>query len=225
MCAGPAFATWQLEPEPYLANRTISFGAVTTTGLTAIEVFFADLPAPFDGGNGHSMWVGEPFLRSENGAVREPIPGWPNIWVAELQCVPLYLDWSAYEELHIYSEWVIPSAIYEIRAIPAGCAPDDPGNYSAPFVAYTASWTDLVGPFDAETQTWPWPDGSVDVSADVVAELDKFRSLLTAASKARTDLEPSHLDWCQCITDVTVVLDAFAGGHYPFAPNDPTPCP
>ncbi len=220
------FATAQLEPDPYRANRTITFGNATASESMGIEVRFVDLPAQHSVLNGYSMWVGEPFQVSENGASREPnIPGFPNFWAAQLQCEPVFLDWTTYDDLRINGADIVPSAIYEIRAIPAVCAAGDPANYSAPLVVYTAQWADLVGAFDLDTQTWDWPDGSIDVATDVVAQLDKFSSKPTSPPKARMELEPQLSDWKIGISDVTVILDAFGGGGFPFAPRDATPCP
>ena len=68
------------------------------------------------------------------------------------------------------------------------------------------------------------PDGTVDVTTDVTAVLDKFKNLEGAPAKARSDIDPTRPDQIINMTDVTYVLDAFRGSDYPFEPGPP-PCP
>ena len=227
------FATQQSGAEPFVANTCISFSAATSGELMAVRVLFDDLPAPYDIWNGFTVWVGEPYEVSENGKSVDPIPGWSNFWGTTLQCDPVYLNWNDYGDVFIRgvregviydADGVVPSARYVLQAIPAGCSIADPKNYSAPYTAVTSRWGDSVGAFNVGTQTWAGPDGSVDVASDVVAGIDKFGSLPTSPPKARADVEPSKL-WIIGITDITVILDAFGGGGFPFAPDDATPCP
>ena len=67
------------------------------------------------------------------------------------------------------------------------------------------------------------PDGTVGVTSDVTAILDKFKNLPGAVAKARADIEPALPDQRINITDVTYCLDGFLGLPYPFpAPGE---CP
>ena len=68
------------------------------------------------------------------------------------------------------------------------------------------------------------PDGTVDVTTDVTAVLDKFKNLEGAPARARSDIDPTRPDQIVNMTDVTYVLDAFRGSDYPFEPAPP-PCP
>lgn len=67
------------------------------------------------------------------------------------------------------------------------------------------------------------PDGSVSFVTVVVAIIDKFRNLVRAPLKARTDLGPSFSDLKINITDVTYSIEAFTGEAYPFEPAG-NPC-
>ncbi len=67
------------------------------------------------------------------------------------------------------------------------------------------------------------PNGSVGVVTDVVAILGKFKNLVGAPLKARTDLEPSLPDLKINITDVTYAIEAFTGEGYAFEPIE-DPC-
>ncbi len=76
----------------------------------------------------------------------------------------------------------------------------------------------------------PEPNGmeatfTLTVVAKVSAAPNKFGSLPTAPTKARTDLEPAPPDQKTNITDVVVIIDAFGGAPYPFAPPPDAPCP
>ena len=57
--------------------------------------------------------------------------------------------------------------------------------------------------------------GTVGITTDVTAALDKFRNLPGAPIKARCDIEPAVPDQMVNMTDITSFLDAFRGfGHY-----------
>ncbi len=202
-------------------SRALSFSVDGPPRLTAVEVTFVDLPAPFDVLNGTTAWVGPPQARSENGASATPIPGFSNYQNASLQCDPHYEHWSRLNMVHVTHEWIVPGGVYELRTVGPLC---DPASPSGSLTVRTGRWADSVGPFDLENATWLAADGSVDVATDVVAALDKFGSAPGSPTKVRVDIDYDAPDGKINITDVTVVLDAFAGGTYPYEFAE-APCP
>ena len=69
-----------------------------------------------------------------------------------------------------------------------------------------------------------WRPSSSRLSFDIIAILERFKSLPSAPSKVRVDLEPATPDRLINITDITSGLDAFRGTSYPFPPFS-APCP
>jgi len=127
----------------------------------------------------------------------------------------------------MFHEGVIPGATYEIQSIEAGHGISVEDNFSAPVELRTSIWGDIVR--DCATYPCSPPDGSVDMTTDVTAVLDKFRNLgppaipVAAVAKARADIEPQTPDQLINIIDVSQVLNAFRGFTYPFSPGPP-PC-
>jgi hypothetical protein len=124
----------------------------------------------------------------------------------------------------VFHAGIVPEGLYEVRAIGLNCDPGNPASFSTPLALGTSSWGDVAAFFHAPTSSWPPPDGRVDVTADILALLDKFANRANAPSKARVDLEPATPDRMINITDVTQALGAFQGLDYPFSPG-PAPCP
>jgi hypothetical protein len=211
--------------DPALArSRFLTFVADQTDQLQAIRVTYVDLPEPFNALNGQQMWVNTFELVSENAGVRPPAeaPTWPTTVIATLGCAPYYTRWSQYDSVHIYGDAIVPGGSYEIQAITVGCAADVEENFSTPLDIGTSRWGDLVG--HCATVPCTPPNGTVDVTTDVTAVLDKFKNLPDAPSKTRCDLEPEEVDLLINISDVTYCLDAFRGFSYPFD-TVPSPCP
>ncbi len=78
-------------------NRYLSFHAGDSSREQAIRVTLVDLPPPFDAWNGVQMWVGTPIALCElPGLAQECQPSSvePGLWVAPMQCDPLYFVWS-----------------------------------------------------------------------------------------------------------------------------------
>ena len=202
-------------------NRFLAFEDGNAGARTAVRVTFDALPPPYDLWNGVTMWVGTPTSVSELGCCDDLTP--PTFVVAALQCDPYFAAWDEFGTVHVYHEGIVPGGQYLMQAVSNSCNTADPASFSTELVAVTSDWADVVGAFDVGSGTWSAPNGSVDVAADVVAILNKFSSLPGSPEKVRVDIEPATPDLVINITDVTVALDAFAGGTYPFSVSAP-PC-
>ncbi|UCC32092.1 MAG: hypothetical protein JSU86_07385, partial [Phycisphaerales bacterium] len=222
----------QEEPVVIAKNRLLSFVPGNPGQQTALRVKFFELPAPFDGLNGETMWVGQPQETCENaGQVTPPpegcgiAPGLPSLTfiAAPLQCDPYYTDWSALGTIHVYHELIIPGGTYQVQAIDQACHTVSDGVYSNPLLMTTSLWGDVVS--NCITKPCGPPDGVVGIPTDVTAVLDKFKNLDGAPAKARADLEPAFPDLLVNIADVTETLDAFRGFDYPFSAPASPPCP
>jgi hypothetical protein len=199
----------------------------------ALEVKLHELPAPFDLFDGASMWVGEPTEYCENAGQANPgfgecgpAPGLSDesFFAASLQCEPYFSEWSEAGTIHVFHELIVPSGSYEVRVMQETCDPTVAWHMSDGMNVLTSRWGDTVS--DCATTPCGPPDGSVNVTTDVTAILDKFKNLPGAPRKARCDLEPVEPDQLINITDVTYALDAFLGLDYPFTPGStPPPCP
>ncbi len=209
----------------YSKNRFISFVPSNPGQQTALQVTFANLPTGFEELEGQTMWVDEPQRVTENSGFVNPddAPDFPTFWAATLQCeVPYYTDWSTYGTVHVYHETIVPGGTYDLRAIGAtrGASVKDHGIPPLP-VATVSLWGNVCGFWNGES--WEPPNGSVDVTSDVTAVLDKFKNVEGAPIKARADLSPALLDLKIYIADVSYALDAFRGESYPL--EVPSPCP
>ena len=118
-----------------------------------------DCPAAFGYAKDWYSWVGPPMEYTENSGkiLRSEAPCWPTIMGASLQCEPYYLDWSTVGTLHVFDVEVVPEAVYEVRAIGAGCDLSVEENYGEPLSITTSKWGDVVGFFDG--QVWTAPNG------------------------------------------------------------------
>ena len=210
----------------YEKNRYLTFAPANPGRHSAIRVTFADLPPEFDYAEGRTMWVGEPGEYTENAGKLLPseAPGFPTFWAAELQCDPYYMDWGAFEEVHVYYGDIIPGGTFDIQMIDKTCYTTIESNYSEVLAMDTSIWGDVLGTC-AVSPCSP-PNGTVGIPTDVTGVLDKFKNLEGAPTKARCDIEPKYPDLLVNISDVTYVLEAFRGFGYPFAgPAEVDPCP
>jgi hypothetical protein len=205
-------------------NRALSFAAGDPGREQAIRVTFVNLPAPFNVWNGRQFWVSDPKTLCELSGIGpgQPCPS-TTFKGALLECdVTCRSDWSTMGMLHVYHEGIVPRGQYRIEVVDCDCDLGDPASYSPALTLTDTRWGDLCGPFAGGLYTAP--DGRVDVTIDVTADLNKFRNVPGAPIKARADVEPACLDWKINITDITRVLDAFRGLPYPFGPLNPDPC-
>ena len=168
------------------------------------------------------MWVSEPEAVSELGSLDDDSP--PTFTAAALQCDPYYADWGNIGTVHICHEGIIPGGQYALQAIEWVCSPGDENSFSTPLALTAGTWGDVVGVFDETGGVWTGPDGSIDVTSDIVAVLDKLGSRPGSPTKPRVDVEPATPDMLINISDVVQMLDAYRGLPYPFEPG-PDPCP
>ena len=144
---------------------------------------------------------------------------------ATLQCEAFYTDWSQYPTVHVFHEFVIPGANFDVQAINEGCGTTTDVNFSSPLSIETSEFGNIAGPFDTKSGFWrePEAEGNVDIVVDVIAAIQKFSNRPGAPSKVRADVEPSVPDFRINILDIVHILDAFRGLPYPFEPGPP-PC-
>ena len=202
-------------------NRYLSFSAGEVGESQAVRVILKDLPDANASLNGTVMWVGEPELVSENSGSIGHIDGYSDFSAATLQCAPFFADWTAFGTVHVSHPGIVPKGVYDMQVVNVSCSVDTEASFSLPLTLIQTKWGDCCGPFTAGE--FAPPDGSVDVTLDVVAMLNKFRNLPGAPAKSRVDLEPDTPDRLINFTDITRNLDAFRGFGYPFPPA-PAPC-
>jgi hypothetical protein len=235
----PPLKRWATQRRPFVIRGPGS--RLTKQQAQARRVTLIDLPAPYDVFNGERLWVGQPQEVCENAGQTTPPPEGCGVaggefvltvWMAPLQCEPHYVDWSQYEQVHIYHEAVVPGGTYELQLINEGCTTTTETNYSPALSVATSAWGDPVK--DCTTFPCGPPDGITGI-VDVTAILDKWKNLQGGILKVRADLEGSpagdHRIPGQAIniTDVTYCLGAFLGETYPPpgfpAPSTPPLCP
>lgn len=203
-------------------NRHLTIIPGSPGELSAIRVTLLAMPPPFDVLDGEVRWVGMPEEYSENSGKRQPweAPGFPTFWAAPLRCQPLFRDWGSQEPLQVSGAEIVPGGEYIMQTVSPGCYAAGADTFSSPLTLRTSMWGDVVG--SCATDPCEPPDGTVDVTTDVTAILNKFTNLTGAPIKARADLEPDLLDHLINISDVTRAMDAFRGRPYPGVV--PLPC-
>ncbi len=200
-------------------NRYLSMVPGNPGVSTALRVILADMPPEFASFNGTEMWVGEPFAVSASPGSDGPEA--PNFLVARLSCQPSFQDWGAIGEVQVFGNAVVPGASYVVQAVISTCVTAGLSRFSSPFVLDTPKWGDLVG--DCTSIPCSQPDGSVNVTTDLVAQLDSFSDLPGSVNKFRADIQPDVPDFLVNISDIVATQNAFSGNPYPFA--GPTVCP
>lgn len=203
----------------------------TATGLQFTLVASAAFPTLV----GESWWAGPPQTVCENsGQIAEPAEGCgpsgsepATIQVASLQCERHCADWNSTGLVHIVGRHVVPDAIYEVRAINCACATNDPAAFSAPLPISTSLSGDVCGPA-GQTVCASGPEGTVDVTNDVLGVLDKFSNQPSGVSKTRADLTSTvagstGADLIVDVIDVLRVLNEFR--NLPITLVGPVACP
>ena len=100
-------------------KRFMAVGAGESREIQGGRVTRFDLPEPFDGLKGRTLWLGQPTEVTDRSGVVDPLmaEGHPTFWAATLQCDPFYADWSQYGTVHVYHESIIPDGVYDLQAI------------------------------------------------------------------------------------------------------------
>ena len=215
-------ASVALESAVGAKNRFLSFSTGDAGRLQAVRVTLSTLPMPYDLWNDARLWVGPPQQVSEAGASVPPVPEFPNMTAATLQCQPFYADWSKLGLVHVFHEGIVPDGTYSIQVLDNTCLPSIESRFSEPLHVVTPIWGDTV--LDL-SQTPPLPPNGPPVDiVDALAVLGAFSSAPGAITKARADLEPACVDLKINVTDVLSSLAGFVGLDYPFTPTAGDPC-
>lgn len=129
--------------------------------------------------------------------------------------------------VHVTGDNVTPDTDFLVWAV---CDRMGEPIFSPALTVRTAVWGDVTGSF--EEGAWTAPNGIVDVTADIVAILDRFRALPTSLPVHRVDLVGLGSGGPQCrpdgsidIVDVTAALDAFGGRDFRPPVGCSIPCP
>jgi hypothetical protein len=162
-------------------------------------------------------WVGKPntFLESQTN------PGAGAFQAARLQCTPYYTDWTIEGLVHVVGAEVIPGSFYDVENVAVDCMGNEAtcSLVSPPNILVTARSADIVPPFNP-----PESDREPD-ALDVVALVDKFKSVPGAPSKTWAQLRPNVPDLNGDVDalDISAGVDAFKGRAYPL--TGPCVCP
>lgn len=202
----------------YLTITPQNAGKLTALRVTLDELYAPDPPeagAPdFSAFNGTVRWVGPPTEFPEGAS------GTPTFFAAQLQCEPHFADWSAFGEISVYGDAILPSSRYTVQAVDQTCAGvlDLAESYSAGLPMTTATWGDVTAPFNPPT-TFSQPDIN-----DVLLIVDKFLGayppLKSSAQLFGNVVDPTEKP---DIDDILLCVDAFLGLTYPF--DGPSNCP
>ena len=175
---------------------------------------------PFDQLDGEKMWVGPPVQYVESGASGVPF------YASRLQCVPDYRDWNTVGLLHVTGPAIVPSSLYDVVNVSAGCQGREDGclAVSSALQISTTRWGDVVALFNP-----PSPTVQPDI-ADVSALVNKFRGAPAAPIKAQGmlagapgnpfgDITHDLLSVDFGFSHISACVDAFRGVPYPYRPG------
>jgi len=236
--------TWDADPNAATrATRmlTLSVAAVTASpGQAAIAVRPLDLQNPnpanppccpppnfsaYEVGscsaagesNACVRWVGP--VQSFNESQDNPAVG--NFRAARLQCTPYYADWSASGVFSVVGAEIVPSSSYEVQTYAPSCKGIEAScpDVGVPVTMFTRRSGDTAAPYNP-------PNGGTQPDAgDVVALINKFKSLPGAPGKSVARIQPNFVDFNVDTSglDIVAVIDAFRGIAYPY--SGPCACP
>lgn len=204
--------------------RFVSFSvpAPASQGETALRVRLVSLhhvEPPYAGGasipftsfEGQVRWVGPPAQYMESSSNAVPFHA------STLQCTPHYRDWSTVGLLHVTGSAIVPSSLYEVENLGAGCVGSESTCtvVSEALQVATSRWADVEVPFVPPSNTTQ-PD-----LTDIAALVNKFRSQSGAPIKARALLAGSdqfgnvNMTPDLGFTHISSCVDAFRGLPYP----------
>ena len=233
----------QTDPFPFNKTRVVSVSvpSVATTipgAQTAIRFRLVDLQNPnppnratapppnfstFEAGPtctdpaGCVRWVGKAntFLESQE------VPEVGSFRAARLQCTPYYRDWTTEDLVHVVGAELMPSSTYQVDVLAADCMGSEStcSLVSSYNILMTARYGDITLLFNP-----PWTETQPD-ALDVVALVNKLKSINGALSKSFTQLQPNVPDLNSDLSalDIVAGVDAIKGSAYPF--SGPCLCP
>jgi len=241
-CSLPPTIVWSADPAASTrATRSLVIGVTAEPGQTAtaaILVTLIDLQNPDPANspccppqnfnayesatcnaagetNSCTRWLGRVVTVRE----AQDNPGRGSFLASRLQCTPYYTDWTAVGSITIVGPEIMPSSTYELTAYASSCegAEATCANVSTPVQALTRRSGDVAIPYA--------PSGTQPDGQDVVAAVNKFKSLLGSPSKAIAQIQPNVIELNTDLSglDIVAVIDAFRGVAYPY--SGPCPCP
>jgi hypothetical protein len=227
-CTMVSAATLPAGESGYATNRFLAFAPGNPGVPTAVRVTITGMPAAHAAMIGEERWVGPTSVKCENAGVDNPpcpsVPLLPDQYLtASLECSPTFTDFGT-DFVNVSGVEVFAPGEYRVEVISQACYNLGYALYSAPITVSTApQWADTVG--NCTVIPCTPPDGTVNITTDVTASLDKFKNLPGSVLGVRVDIEPQVVDHLINITDVTTALDAFLGitTTYPFAVPDNCP--
>ena len=189
--------------------------------VSAIQVEFVDLPAPYDVWNGAKLFARAPIDACETSSIPTGPCAIETYVTAMLECTdtPFFADWNALGVVNVWHEGVIPGATYNVRVIDETCGLSLTTNFSEPMEMKTARFGDTVS-----YAGFSYPvDDAVGI-IDALAGVAVFQTAPGKPSKSRTELSKTCIDFYSGIEDILYSLHAFTGGWYLYSPNSADPC-
>lgn len=204
-------------------SRYLTIAPPSTSAPTALRVSLDVLHNPaspplgtpdFTLSEGGARWVGPPIEHPQTSAPT------PTYFAAQLQCEPYFADWSAFDEISIYGDAIVPDSTYAIQAVDQSFegALDNESSYSFALAMRTAAHGDVVAPFDPGALV-----GQPDIN-DILAIVDQFLGSATppkASAQMFGNVPNPALE--VDLNDILLCIDAFLGLPYPY--EGPSACP
>jgi len=184
-------------PEDVIAGATNHAARITLVSLPRFPAF-----------NGEHRWLGAPALFPDGASPALEIYKFP---ASRVECDPVLADWTAYPRYFAYGSAVVPDSQYEIRFGDEACVMSGKEScLSAPILVNTGKWGDIIVPFGGMSQ----PNFS-----DVSAEVDKFRQIVGAPIKPRSQLRNNETNPAVRVdfSDISLCVNAFQGFVYPYS--------
>lgn len=215
-------------PEPPLAtgeeartNRYLRFLAPPPAIAGVVEEVVRIRIVSLDGHPAPSpdvLYLGPPVAAPEEDTTQ---PGL-TFAVAPLSCDPYAHAWSAEGIISAYGAELMPGSEYEIQRAGASCADlqTNEACWSAPLTITTATYGDIVTPFDGSGPVQP-------DFGDITAMVSKFLAEAGAPIKAVAQLQPNIVYPHRPIdfNDISDAVGAFLGTAYASRYPGPCTCP
>jgi len=137
---------------------------------------------------------------------------------SSLVATPEFCSWST-PVLHIGGCMIAPGNTYTVESTLDGIDFTVPLMVSTTNVPIPRAFGDVVGPFVDDV--WTSPDGIVSAT-DIVASVQGFQLIGTAALIARLDVVPERPNHILAANDILAIVLGFAGEPYQFGTSCPT---